>query len=174
MRSTTSTYKLNLSVHNNNAFYYGLNSSVNFRPITILLSEEKHIFIGNDVLFSFDIWIRNSDPHLIYSANTKKRINPTKSVFIGDHVWIGQNALILKGTQISSGSIIGANSVVAGKRISSNTIWAGNPVKKFLKIFFGVEKRFMVGQIWKQKNTKKWKQINLFLNMIQKSIFHLT
>lgn len=44
-------------------------------------------------------------------------------------MWIGQNAALLKGTQIASGSIIGAYSVVAGKKIASNTSWVGNPSK---------------------------------------------
>jgi hypothetical protein len=76
------------------------------------------------------VWIRNADPHLVYSAETGERINPTKSVYIGDHVWIGQSALILKGSRVHSGSIIGAGAVLAGKRVPSNTSWAGNPAKQ--------------------------------------------
>lgn len=53
-----------------------------------------------------------------------------KSVYIGDHVWVGQDSLILKGTQIDSGSIIGGHSVVSGKRIPHNSTWAGNPARQ--------------------------------------------
>lgn len=74
---------------------------------TLLCSEQKHIFIGKNCLLSLGIWFRTADPHLIYSIDTKKRVNPSKSIFIGDNVWIGQNSLILKGTQIHSGSIVG-------------------------------------------------------------------
>lgn len=82
---------------------------------------------------------------------SKERINQSKSVFVGDHVWLGQSSMLLKGTQIGSGSIIGAGSVVAGKQIPSNTAWAGNPVRK---VKSGV---FWSGQCvhrWKDKETK--------------------
>ena len=53
----------------------------------------------------------------------------SKSIFIGDHVWIGQNALILKGCRIGSGSIVSAAAVLAGKVVQSNSIYAGNPAR---------------------------------------------
>lgn len=81
--------------------------------------------------------MRTSDPHLVYSADTMKRINASKDILVGDHVWIGQEALLLKGTTIGSGSIIGGGSVCAGKVIPSNCSWAGNPAKQISKnIFF--------------------------------------
>ena len=69
----------------------------------------------------------------------------SKSIVIGDHVWIGQNSLILKGTYVGSGAIIGANSVVSGKKIGSNSIWAGNPVKELRK-----------GIYWLRTSSKNW------------------
>ena len=84
--------------------------------------------------------MRIADPHLIYHTDSKKRINPTKSIYLGDHVWIGQSAMILKGTQIHSGSIIGALSVVSGKEIPSNTSWAGNPSRKIAENIFWTDK----------------------------------
>lgn len=79
---------------------------------------------------SYDVLIRNSDAHLIYSCSDGQRVNSTKSVYIGDHVWIGQYVNILKNTQIDSGSIIGASSVVAGKQIPHNSVWAGSPLRQ--------------------------------------------
>ena len=93
------------------------------------IMEEQNLFIGNDVMFSLGIWIRTSDAHLIYSADSMERVNISKSVFIGDHVWVGQDVILLKGSQIASGSIIGAKAVVSGQTIPSNTVWAGNPIK---------------------------------------------
>lgn len=104
--------------------------------MTVILSEQRHCLIGDECLFSCDITIRNADPHLIYNCDTMDRINPTKSVYIGDHVWIGQNCMILKGTEIDSGSIIGACSVVTNKKIPSNTIWAGNPAREISRNVF--------------------------------------
>lgn len=111
------------------------------------------MFFGNGSAISFGIWIRTADPHLVYSVDTKARVNPSKSVFVGDHVWLGQSAILLKGTQIGSGSIIGAGSVVAGKKIPSNTSWAGNPVRQV------GQKMFWSSQCvhrWRGEETRKY------------------
>lgn len=129
LNSNKHPYKINVYAYNNSACYIGKNNYFN-EAMNILLSEQKHVFFGNDSLFSLDVWMRIADPHLIYDAETKQRKNPSKSIFVGDHVWIGQSAFILKGSQIHSGSIIGAMSVVTGKKIPSNESWAGNPAKK--------------------------------------------
>jgi len=47
--------------------------------------------------------------HLIYDVESHKHVSSSKSTFTGDHVWVGINATIWKGTQIGSGAIIGAN-----------------------------------------------------------------
>lgn len=128
-------YLLAVRIPNNCVFYSGKNNYFN-GILNAILSEQKHIFIGNDCLFSFGNWLRVADPHLVYSVEKKRRINPSKSIYIGDHVWIGQGAMILKGSRIHSGSIVGAASVVAGKEIMSNESWAGNPVKKVAEDIF--------------------------------------
>lgn len=128
-------YQLNVTIRNNNVLYLGKNSAFT-TSLHIIMSEQKHCFIGDDCLISIDVWIRNADPHLIYSCETGKRLNPTQSVFIGDHVWLGQGARIMKGTQIDSGSIVGGGSVVAGKKIGRNASWAGNPCRLIKKGIF--------------------------------------
>ena len=49
-----------------------------------------------------------------------------KEVIIGENVWIGANVLILPGTEIEEGAIIGAGTVVSGK-IPKMAIVIGNP-----------------------------------------------
>ncbi len=119
---------LNITVYNESVVYLGCDSYYN-GTLNIIASERQNVIIGNDCLFSFGIWIRTADPHLIYSTLNKKRLNNSKSVFIGDHVWIGQSAMILKGCEFGSGSILGGGSVASGKKIPSNTSYAGNPAK---------------------------------------------
>ncbi len=147
-------YKVNLTVNNNSALYFGKNNYFN-GIFTIILSEQKHFLAGDDGLYSFGIWARTADPHLIYDVESKNRINPSKSIFIGDHVWIGQNAYILKGTQIDSGSIVGAMSVLSGKRIPHNTSWAGNPAKQIKDNIFW---NGACVHGWTDENTKKAQQ----------------
>lgn len=35
------------------------------KRMTVILSEQRHVFIGDQGMFSVGIWIRNADPHLI-------------------------------------------------------------------------------------------------------------
>lgn len=135
LSSSNHDYALNISIHNNNICFIGKNNYFNGLT-TIVLSESKNVIIGNDCLFSYNITIRTADGHLVYNSNTKERLNHSKSVYIGDHVWLGQNSMILKGTQIGSGSTIGANSVLSNKIIPSNTTFAGNPVKLIYEATF--------------------------------------
>ena len=136
LSSNKYNYILNIDIYNNSILYFDENNYFNGR-LNIIISETKNVFVGRDNLFSFGIWIRLADPHIIYDCIDKNRMNFSKSVYIGDHTWIGQNAMILKGTKIGSGSVIGAMSLVSGKTIPSNTIWGGNPSKQIRKdIFF--------------------------------------
>lgn len=129
-------YKINLALRNNSVFYSGSDNYFN-KAMEIIISEQKNVFLGSDGLFSYNICLRVADPHIVYSCKTKQRLNMSKSIYIGDHVWIGQDALILKGTQIGSGSIIGARAVVTGKKIQSNTSWGGVPAKQIANdVFF--------------------------------------
>ena len=96
----------------------------------IVSRDNKKIEIGNNCLFSKNITIRNNDGHTITDKNTKKILNPSKDVYIGNNVWIGTNSVILKGAHISSNSVVGALSLVNKKFSEENIIIAGNPAKK--------------------------------------------
>ncbi len=129
LSSSNKDYTITLDIYSESTVFFGHNNYFN-GVLNVITSEGQNIIIGNDCLFSFGIWIRTADPHLIYDSKTGKRINMSRSIYVGDHVWLGQNALLLKGSRIGSGSIIAANCVLAGKKVSSNSIYAGNPAKK--------------------------------------------
>lgn len=123
-------------VGNDSVIYVGKNTYIN-KMIFVYATERKNIIIGNDCLISHDVYFRTSDPHQIYDIATKKRINDSKSIFVGDHVWIGQKCLILKNSRLHSGSVIGGQSFVSGKVVQSNTLYAGSPIRKIKEnIFF--------------------------------------
>ena len=128
LSSSNKVYYLSIDVYQSSAVFFGRNSYLN-GAVHAIASEGQNIIVGNDCLFSFGIWIRTADPHLVYSVETHKRLNYSKSVFIGDHVWIGQNALVLKGCRFGSGSILGGGAVASNKLVPSNTSFAGNPAK---------------------------------------------
>lgn len=128
LSSSNKVYYLSIDVYQSSAVFFGHNSYFN-GAVHAIASEGQNIIVGNDCLFSFGIWIRTADPHLVYSVETHKRLNYSKSVFVGDHVWIGQNALVLKGCCFGSGSILGGGAVASNKLVPSNTSFAGNPAK---------------------------------------------
>ena len=120
-------YCLDISVFNNCLFCMGRDCYTN-GALHATCSEERYIVIGRNCLFSFGVWIRTADPHLVYDISSGNRINPSNDVLVGDNVWIGQDAILLKGTRIGSGSIVGAKSLVS-KQLHSNASWGGVPAR---------------------------------------------
>lgn len=84
----------------------------------------KKITIGNDVVISENVHIRDSDTHQILNGNHIS----TMPVVIGNHVWIGANETILKGVTIGDGAIIAAGAVVT-KNVQANSMVGGIPAK---------------------------------------------
>ncbi len=91
------------------------------------ISDAK-VCIGRDCLFSTQIIVRTHDGHHIFDTETHQRINHSKDVQIGDNVWIGFRALLLGGTQIGVGSVVGACAVTSGQ-FGAHKIIAGVPAK---------------------------------------------
>ena len=91
----------------------------------------KGISIGDNTLIGGNVKIIDNDFHPIEIEARNKDIKEkigTREVKIGKNCFIGCNALILKGTEIGDGSVVGAGSVVSGK-FPENVVIAGNPGK---------------------------------------------
>lgn len=93
-----------------------------------VLNDATTISIGADVMIAQNVSIYSTDMHAIVSLDSGKVINSSSDVMVGDHVWLGKEAMITKGVSIGSGSIVGAKSLVT-KSIPNNTMSAGVPNK---------------------------------------------
>ncbi len=98
-----------------------------FFDIKIHANEGATISIGNDCLFS-NVEIYNSDMHSIFDAATGSRINNAKDVQIEDRVWLAADVKVLKGSLISSDTVVGSSAIVSG-RFPPGVILAGSPAE---------------------------------------------
>ncbi|WP_096013304.1 acyltransferase [Campylobacter lanienae] len=124
-----------------------------FGGVSLRIYEATNIIIGRDCMFSWSIWAGTCDYHPIMDINSNNRLNFSKSIYIGDHVWCGQEAGISKGVFIASGSVIGAKSMVV-KQCYSNTINAGNPAKQIKNDIFWLRDDIFE-QKWSKEETLK-------------------
>lgn len=89
----------------------------------------ERVEIGDDCLIS-DCGITDSDfhnlaPRLRHSAPGRRTRSP---ITIGRNVWIGLDALILKGVTIGTDSVVGAGAVVRAD-VPPSTVVSGNPAE---------------------------------------------
>lgn len=84
----------------------------------------KKITIGKNCVIAREVIIRDYDAHqLLYSEH-----EIAKEINIGDHVWIGNRAIILKGVTIGNGAVIAAGAIVT-KDVPEKCVAAGVPAK---------------------------------------------
>ncbi len=91
---------------------------------------EESVRIGDRVTVGANSVIADTDFHPL-DALARQNVpldGATKPVVIEDDVFIGMQAIILKGVTIGAGSIIGAGSVVT-QSVPPSVIAAGNPAK---------------------------------------------
>lgn len=95
--------------------------------VIVCCGNQSHIRIGEYCGISENVDIWNSDTHDIFSEGAV--INPPRPIDIGNHVWIGKGAAVLKGVRIGDYAIIGMHSLVT-KDLRPNTINVGNPIRE--------------------------------------------
>jgi len=101
----------------------GLSGAVICAAVSVEIGER--VLIGADAMI-FDTDFHNPEPQ-------KRRLTPewsriSRPVRIGNDVFIGTRAIVMKGVSIGDGSIIGAGSVVASD-VPPGTIAVGSPAR---------------------------------------------
>jgi acetyltransferase-like isoleucine patch superfamily enzyme len=98
--------------------------------LQITTAEGANVILGDDVLVANQCRIRADDSHPIYDGVSGVRINPSSTIIVEDHVWLGQEVFLMPGSFVGSGSVVGARSVVTKNRpVPSNSIALGSPAR---------------------------------------------
>lgn len=100
---------------------------------SVVISARARVRIGCRVKLGGNVRIYDHDYHSLDFELRRGRQDGdhvrSRPVFIGDDVFIGVNAIILKGVTIGDRAIIGAGSVVT-QNVPADEIWAGNPARR--------------------------------------------
>ncbi len=93
------------------------------------ISANRLVVIGNDVIMGAYTYITDSNHgYSLKDIPIRNQPMETGSVFIGNNVWLGRNAMILKGAKLDDDIIVGAGAVVA-KHFGKGSIIGGVPAK---------------------------------------------
>jgi acetyltransferase-like isoleucine patch superfamily enzyme len=83
----------------------------------------RSVTIGRDCKIARDVIIMDTDQHELPDSGMI-----AKPVRIGDQVWIGSRAIVLKGVTIGPGAVVAAGSVVT-KDVPARAVVAGVPAR---------------------------------------------
>jgi acetyltransferase-like isoleucine patch superfamily enzyme len=101
----------------------GKNGYINAKS-TFIISHK--LVIGDDCVISWNCQFLDNDYHQITYNGKIERPN---EIIIGNHVWVGSDVKIYKGTTIPDGCVIAAGSIVRGVFTEKNSLIGGNPAR---------------------------------------------
>ncbi|MEK9933481.1 MAG: acyltransferase [Luminiphilus sp.] len=90
------------------------------------ISASDEIVLGDGCMLANGAYITDSDWHGLYDR-INRAPEPTP-VVLGDNVWVGDHATVLKGVSIGDNSVVAARSVVTSD-VPDNVVVAGNPAR---------------------------------------------
>lgn len=113
---------------NNNSVHIHRKTMISGKTELAVLEGTK-IDVGEGTLFSANITLRTGDSHSVIDVANGKRLNKSRNIIVGDHVWIGNTVIITKGTILGSHCVVATGSVVTGKAFPNHCVVGGNPAK---------------------------------------------
>lgn len=87
----------------------------------------KEVVFGDGCLLSWDITLMDHDFHEIRELGSDALVNPPKEIVVGNGVWIGCNATLLKGSGCDDGCVVAAGALLNKRFEGANQILGGNP-----------------------------------------------
>lgn len=102
------------------------NATLGYGCWIVIMGNNQHLIIGKNSMIADEVDIWASDTHPIVDKVSSSIINPSGSIDLEEHVWIGKKTTILKNVRIGKDSVIGMGSVVT-KDIPPGSIAVGNP-----------------------------------------------
>lgn len=110
----------------------GKNSKISIENTFIgrncVIVARDRIMIGKNSLIAEMVVIRDQDHQITNSSNRAAEGFTSKPVELGENVWVGAKATILKGVKIGHNAVVGSSSLVL-KDIPSDEVWAGVPAR---------------------------------------------
>ena len=107
----------------------GENTTVGYH--TYMFASEK-ITIGDNCLIAPFVYLVDSDHSIAKDQLINQQTNQTAAIEIGNDVWIGTGAKILKGVRVGDGAVIAAGALVKDD-VAPYAIVGGIPAKKISK-----------------------------------------
>ena len=105
-----------------------IGDNTTFGHHSFLFSSES-IEIGNNCLIAPFVYLVDSDHNIEKDKLINEQPNSTSPIIIGNDVWIGTGAKILKGVTIEDGAVIAAGSLVKSN-VNAYEVHGGVPAKK--------------------------------------------
>jgi acetyltransferase-like isoleucine patch superfamily enzyme len=109
-----------LSVTPGGVLYIGDNTAINYNCIIVA---RKNITIGKDCTFGPNVIIYDHDHDFRSLSVMNGNAYTTNDVVIGNNVWIGANAIILKGASIGDNAVIAAGTVIMGEVPADSVVY---------------------------------------------------
>lgn len=106
-----------------NGGHISVGKDVYFGP-RCMLSAHSEIVIGEGSLLGPDVKIFDNNHDFVVGQGVINGRHRSAAVHIGKNVWIGANAIILKGVSVGDGAVVGAGEVVR-QSVESGAVLGG-------------------------------------------------
>lgn len=114
-------------VGNTNTLFFGEKTTIG--NAYFLIDGGTEVKFGKDCMVSYQSVFRTTDAHSLFDTNSGELINQPNSIILGNHVWVGQGALIMQGVSLGDNIVVGTRALVTKSFNQEYIAVAGVPAK---------------------------------------------